>query len=405
MRISIYICDSSGKHQYGISIKNILETIKAYATYKISINLIVFNEYVEIDGRLYDHINIMNFREPFSKPKIFNKCIINSFVNLTKLENDLLIIIQDGITLTNDWVKCILDTSNKFDLIQYGFKDEFIVIKPNLIKEVGLFDEQLPLHYEVDYYLRSIAICRNKCSINDAANNILINPTKSVVAKLELFNSELPKNMQDELFKKFSDKWGVPPINMNDYISKVTRQTIPYCNKYYYIFEKDINQSIYNNIDGIKNLLYKKHISTIDTTISNGVYHILNYKTKTYLYAKEIGPKNINGVSVSTAPMEFYIYKNRSKYSIRLNMDLINQNNTKGWHLYTLPKNSTLFGAGNDGIWATFDIIKKDNYYLIKSYHNETNRKNNIGRYLYVENNLPLSDGDSSMEECLWLIL
>lgn len=406
MRISIYIYDS-GKHKYNSTIENVLMTIKHYKQCKFTINLIVLPNHTEIDGKLYDSINIMTHREPYNIPRIFNNCILNSFVNLNALENDLLIIIQDGITLIHDWIIPILDLAKNFNLIQFGFKDEFLCIKPSLIKQVGLFDEQLILHYDLDFYMRCSIICKNKCSINDTIDNILINPKKSIISNIEMSKIELQIDIQDELSNKFYNKWGFTHDDAKKNILILNKSNLPHYQKYYYLFENNINQNIYSNSQFIKNSLYNKYISTINNSkeLKDGIYYIANYKSNKYLYVNNYTPQNINGVTLSTIPMEFFVYKNKNKYSIKINMNLINQNNTNGWHIYTVPKNNIVYGAGNDEIWATFDIIKKDNLYLIKSYHNEQNKMKKVGRYLYVSNNNILSDGDESMEECLWAFI
>lgn len=64
--------------------------------------------------------------------------------------------------------------------------------------------------------------------------------------------------------------------------------------------------------------------------------------------------------------------KSESNVSIRLNNDMKNQNNTFGYHLYVLPDSDIVFGAGNDEIFAQFQLDHYNQYILIKSAHKNT---------------------------------
>lgn len=136
--------------------------------------------------------------------------------------------------------------------------------------------------------------------------------------------------------------------------------------------------------------------------LEGGVYKIINVKTKQYINVINPSPKVNNTVVANKKPALFVVYSNNGALSIKLELDIMNQNDTKGWHLYTVPKNNILYGAGNNGPWATFTVEKSGNYYLLKTPHKELNKMGKPGRYLYVSEFSILSDGDSSMEECLW---
>jgi len=148
----------------------------------------------------------------------------------------------------------------------------------------------------------------------------------------------------------------------------------------------------------------KKFLQQVNIT---GVYNLHNIKTNKYITIDNPSPKNIYGVKVNNAPMPFYIYSRSNRYpgrhSIRYEPMLKNQNGSDGWHLYTSPNDSIVYGAGNDGEWATFTIEKRGNDYLLKSLHLNSDRTE---RYLYIDSNNNLkSDGTSDMDGCTWNLL
>ena len=61
------------------------------------------------------------------------------------------------------------------------------------------------------------------------------------------------------------------------------------------------------------------------------------------------------------------IKKTETNVSIRLNSDMKNQNGTFGYHLYVIPENDVVYGAGNDELFAQFNIERRAQYIYIKS--------------------------------------
>lgn len=122
---------------------------------------------------------------------------------------------------------------------------------------------------------------------------------------------------------------------------------------------------------------------------------VVNIKTKNGLYIRltDVSEKNvfptIDLVDNKTLASEF-ILTNRSDTNIviRLNVDMLNQNGTFGYHLYVLPNTDLLYGAGNSELFAQFVLEQLDNYVMIKSAYKQA--------YLCHEYNVirarPLSD-------------
>lgn len=63
--------------------------------------------------------------------------------------------------------------------------------------------------------------------------------------------------------------------------------------------------------------------------------------------------------------------KSCNTVSIRINIDMKNQNGTFGYHLYTMPDTDTIYGSGNDEVFAQFNLIHYDKYIQIKSSHKD----------------------------------
>lgn len=108
----------------------------------------------------------------------------------------------------------------------------------------------------------------------------------------------------------------------------------------------------------------------------NKVIHI---KTNNGLYIRltDISEKNvyptIDLVLTKSEATEFIlIAKSENTFAIRVNIDMLNQNGTFGYHLYTIPDTDILYGAGNSELYAQFILEKMDNHLLIKSAYKQT---------------------------------
>jgi hypothetical protein len=140
------------------------------------------------------------------------------------------------------------------------------------------------------------------------------------------------------------------------------------------------------------------------TSNLSGTYTIKNVKFNKYIIARDPTPSNLKGISLSDSPMKWTIYDNNGYYSIKhINHELMNQNNTKGWHIYVLPDNKEVLGSGSDGNSARFRIEKIGNYFVIRTMYTGKNIKGGSERYLFVDNNMYINSfGDKNMLEALW---
>ena len=166
----------------------------------------------------------------------------------------------------------------------------------------------------------------------------------------------------------------------------------------------------FKNINEHKNILCNMitnanphYYASVDLLQINGIYIIYNLSSKKYIYVNNPQPTNYDSIELSNNFTPFYIFSRGNKYHIKLLNNIKNQNGTDGWYLYTVNTNyNKVFGAGNDGAWATFDFEDSDtntNDFFIKSYH-----KNPNGSYRYIAcfNNELSSNGTVNHAESLW---
>lgn len=64
--------------------------------------------------------------------------------------------------------------------------------------------------------------------------------------------------------------------------------------------------------------------------------------------------------------------KTNTNIAIRLNCNMKNQNGTFGYHLYVIPENDLVYGAGNDELFAQFNLEQREQFIVIKSVYKHT---------------------------------
>ena len=99
---------------------------------------------------------------------------------------------------------------------------------------------------------------------------------------------------------------------------------------------------------------------------------LLKTKNNLYLHISNISQHNINPVFILTpdksdATELLFVKKTNNTIAIRLNSEMKNQNNTIGYHLYSIPTSDLVFGSGNEGAFANFCLEQNADYILIKS--------------------------------------
>lgn len=120
----------------------------------------------------------------------------------------------------------------------------------------------------------------------------------------------------------------------------------------------------------IRNIIYMLSGSELTQYLDKVIY----FRTSTGLYLRieDVActnqfPTFIFANNRCSASEFILVKKSDNNVSIRLNRDIGNQNGTYGYHLYVIPENDVVYGAGNDELFAQFNIEKSAQYVRIKS--------------------------------------
>jgi hypothetical protein len=182
MKIKQYIVTYNNQ----VQINNCLESIfSKLSTKELSIlEICVINNHsnLNINEEYLNKITILNnvLRPDFSTGHLsrnWNQAIINGFKDLKNPDCDVLITNQDDTIFKENYINKIIELHSKFDLIQFGWGDNFISYTPNAIKKIGLWDERFCNigYQEADYLIRAALYLKNKASINDFSHNRMLN--------------------------------------------------------------------------------------------------------------------------------------------------------------------------------------------------------------------------------------
>ena len=107
----------------------------------------------------------------------WNQALINGFGNLLNPACDIVITNQDDTRFSSNYINQVIELHTRFDLIQFGWGDNFISYTPTAVKVVGLWDERFCSigYQEADYLLRAMIFLKDRASINDPSHRRLHN--------------------------------------------------------------------------------------------------------------------------------------------------------------------------------------------------------------------------------------
>lgn len=367
-------------------IRNVVDNIEQNK-YNIIVNIITNDDTIIFFPEKY--INVIKLPKAFSYPKIWNYCIIHGFENLKDPKCDYIILLNTINLLTTNNINTILPLLNKYDFINPISSNECIIVNPLLLSHIGLFDENMPKSFDIDIIIRSLYY---KNTYNKEICLYFFNDIQ-----LESFlNIKYIQDINLHLDTTLIDKWKINTCRKLDltYLLDISNSTRPSYNSVYPGFDNDII---------IKKLNPNKVLE------NDRLYMFYNVKSKMYINLSNISQKNNRSVTVGSNGEYLRISTTDNKnYYIKLKYDLINQNNTLGWHLYTVPYNDDIYGAGNNGIWAIFHF-EQDNLdptiWYIRAYHNETDNSGVICRYLFINDNNEIKTNGIKNASSQWQFL
>ena len=151
--------------------------------YNLEINIINNHSDFYIEDKYKDQVKVHHnqCRVDWSNGNLaadFNFAILDGFRDLNNPDCDYVITLQNDALLHPNWCECIDKQLQKFDFVVGYLGDNIVGYTPEIIKNVGLWDENFSgvQNKEADFYLRSL-IHHNpeKIQINDILHRRLIN--------------------------------------------------------------------------------------------------------------------------------------------------------------------------------------------------------------------------------------
>jgi hypothetical protein len=107
----------------------------------------------------------------------YNQAFINGIIDLNNPDTEILVTLQNDAVVHPNWCENLNKLFNKgYNFVTGLCGDTIVAYKPEAIKKIGMWDENLPAQYkETDYFLRALIYNKSKSSINDIAHGILLN--------------------------------------------------------------------------------------------------------------------------------------------------------------------------------------------------------------------------------------
>ena len=113
---------------------------------------------------------------------------------------------------------------------------------------------------------------------------------------------------------------------------------------------------------------------------------LLKTKNNLYIHVHNISQYNCYPTFILTPhdydATEFILVKKPDNiFTIQLNLDMKNQNDTFGYNLYSMPTSDLVFGSGNDDLFSHFTLEKYNEFFYFKSVHKYLSHSYNILRF------------------------
>ena len=214
-----------------VQINNCLRSIftKSSAEELEMLEIFVINNHsnIKIDAEFLPRIKLLNnaLRPNFSTGHLarnWNQALINGFKDLTAPDCDLVITNQDDTLFVDNYVTKTLELHKKFDLLQFGWGDNFISYTPRAVRRIGLWDEKFCNigYQEADYLTRAKLFLKEKASINDFSHKRMSHALDKSQYVIDIFPSGNARGEDySQASMKFHEhskfvyemKWGIDP--------------------------------------------------------------------------------------------------------------------------------------------------------------------------------------------------
>ena len=180
-RIKLFICTYNDDE---VLFKNLDSVVKSdLMSHDYEVHILNNYKRLELPEKYYDfNIEVINneARPDFSRGHLsrsWNQGIVNGFKSVKNPDADYVILSQNDVEVTENWIENLLRYHEKYDFILFGDGDALQSMNIESVKKVGLYDERFCgiAYHESDYQFRQMLLNREKSSINDFGRNILHN--------------------------------------------------------------------------------------------------------------------------------------------------------------------------------------------------------------------------------------
>jgi hypothetical protein len=225
MKIKQYIVTYNNSFQVNECINSIFKNLSQRELDVLEVYIINNHTNFNLDTDFSNKVTVLHnvLRADWSTGHLsrnWNQSIINGFGYISKPECDIVITCQDDTRFNPNYIDTVVSLHRKFDLIQFGWGDNFISYTIDAVKRIGLWDERFCSigYQEADYLLRAFLYAKDKVSINDKSHRRVVN--ESSICPISIIPSG---NLRGETYTKlavanhaynkklFETKWGYNP--------------------------------------------------------------------------------------------------------------------------------------------------------------------------------------------------
>lgn len=249
--IKVFILTYNAKKELNLNLSSLFESDADFSNIEVAIINNHTNFHIDekfIDRVIIHHQTLRADWSCGSPARDWNQALVLGFKDLNNPACDQIILCQDDAIWDKDWYSRLHEIHKTYSFYTCSAGDCFMSFLPDSIKKIGLFDERICTvgYQEGDYFLRAWIYNREHSSINDSHHNRILNPTETIVNKINSLKENKPKYANSVGKKIFDLKWyPVTARNWSDSLFIINPKNSKIDNYMSYpYFEKDIESLI-----------------------------------------------------------------------------------------------------------------------------------------------------------------
>ena len=147
------------------------------------VNVINNHTDFRLDEEFAGKVNVLHntLRPDWSNGNVsenYNQAFINGVIDLDNPDTEILVTLQNDAVVDPNWCSHldVLFNQKGYDFVTGLCGDTVVAYKPSAIKNIGMWDENLPAQYkETDYFLRALFHNKKRSCINDIVHGLMLN--------------------------------------------------------------------------------------------------------------------------------------------------------------------------------------------------------------------------------------